>query len=159
LLLASSSVSALLIGGGAPSAFAACYTGPFPFTNTGLQSCITVSATSFTGNVVNSATGVISPGGPPGIAVIHTHTTTHQISNAGAITVGGTGIAIDSSSVVTNGIVNSGTINSGGIGIAANGDTFAGGISNGGMIAASDGISLVFVSTFDGGIANSGTIT
>src|SRR5215831_18392843 len=32
LLLATSSTAALLTGGGAP-AFAACYTGPFPFTN------------------------------------------------------------------------------------------------------------------------------
>src|SRR5216683_4985288 len=107
-LLLSSSVTALLVGGGAP-AFAACYTGPFPFTNNGALSCITVSATSFTGNVVNSATGVIAPGGPTGILVTNTSTITGQVSNAGAITAGATGILVNNS-VVTNGIVNSGSI-------------------------------------------------
>ena len=54
-LLLSSSVTALLLGGGAPAA-AACYTGPFPVTNSGALSCITVDGTSFSGNVVNGGT-------------------------------------------------------------------------------------------------------
>src|SRR5712691_1051889 len=112
-LLLSSSVTALLVGGGAPAfAISPCYTGPFPFTNNGALSCIVVSATSFTGNVVNSATGVISPGSPTGtgILVTNTSTITGQISNAGFINVVGTGIRVDNNSVVTNGIVNTGTI-------------------------------------------------
>jgi uncharacterized protein with beta-barrel porin domain len=160
-LLLSTSVTALLVGGGAPAAFAACYTGPFPFTNNTTRSCITVSATSFTGNVVNSATGVISPGGPTGILVTNASTITGQISNAGTISVGGTGILVDSSSVITNGIINSGTISASTAGIVVNGvSTFAGGISNSGTISATGaGIVLSTVSTFSGGISNSGTIS
>ena len=56
-------MAAILIGGGAPSAFA-CYTGPFTggYTNSGATACIVVNNTSFTGNLGN--TGTISPGNP-----------------------------------------------------------------------------------------------
>src|ERR1700726_2300250 len=105
-LLASSSCVALLLGGGTMPAFAGvpCYTGPFPFTNNGALPCITVSGTSFSGNVVNSGSGVISPGNPTtgaGVLVTNTSTITGQVSNAGTISVGGTGIRIDTNSVVT----------------------------------------------------------
>src|ERR1700722_11490172 len=111
-LLASSSCVALLMAGGGASA-AGCYTGPFPFTNNAPLSCITVSGTSFAGDVVNSSSGVISPGNPTGILVTNASTITGQISNAGTISVSGGGIRVDTNSVITNGIVNSGTITSG----------------------------------------------
>jgi hypothetical protein len=57
VLLATSSVAALLVGGGAP-AFAACYSGPFAggYTNSAAVSCITVNNTSFTGTLGNTGT-------------------------------------------------------------------------------------------------------
>ena len=103
LLASSSCVALLMTGGGAVAA--GCYTGPFPFTNNGALSCIRVGGTSFTGDLVNSGTGVISPGNPTGILVTNTSTITGQISNAGTISVGGTGIRVDRSAVVTNGII------------------------------------------------------
>jgi uncharacterized protein with beta-barrel porin domain len=167
-LLASSSCVALLVAGGGASALPPCYTGPFPFTNNGALSCITVSATSFAGNVVNSGQGVISPGGPPtgtGILVTSTSTITGQISNAGTISVGGTGIKVEANSVVTNGIVNSGTITAGtnAAGINVTGvSTFAGGIANIGTITAGTngaGIAVTNVSAFSGGLTNTGSIS
>jgi len=160
-LLASSSCVALLMGGGSAAAIPVCYTGPFPFTNNGALSCITVSATSFTGNVVNSGTGVISPGNPTGILVTNTSTITGQISNAGTISVGGTGIRVDTNSVITNGIVNQGLIQAPGAGIVVDGvSTFGGGISNSGTITGvSAGIAVTNVGTFSAGITNSGTIS
>ncbi len=170
-LLLSSSVTALLLGGGAPAA-AACYTGPFPVTNSGALSCITVDGTSFSGNVVNSGTGVISPGGPTGILVTNASTITGQISNAGTISATGTGIRIDTNSVLTNGIVNSGTISANNIGIEvgfvrpshpptttsfvmAPVTLFAGGVTNSGTITAgSAGIWVMAASSFAGGITN-----
>jgi uncharacterized protein with beta-barrel porin domain len=166
-LLLSSSVAALLIGGGAPAA--ACYTGPFPFTNPGALSCVTVTGTSFSGNLVNSPSGLIAPGGPTGILVTGASTITGQLSNAGAITIdAGTGIRITANSVITNGLVNSGTValasGEGGIGIRLDAlSTFAGGISNGGTISGGGafhtGISVANVAAFSGGVANSGTIS
>ncbi|HEY1540905.1 MAG TPA: autotransporter domain-containing protein [Xanthobacteraceae bacterium] len=141
-----------------------CYTGPFPFTNVGALSCITVGGTSFAGNVVNSGTGVISPGNPTGILVTNASTVTGQISNAGSISVSGTGIRVDTDSVVTNGIVNTGTITSGtsAAGIQVVGvSTFAGGITNTGTIAAAAfgaGIVVTDTTVFTGGITNTGTI-
>jgi outer membrane autotransporter protein len=172
-LLLSSSVAALLVGGGAPAAVAACYTGPFPFTNTTARSCITVDNTSFSGNLVNSTTGVIGPAGPTGILVTNASTITGQVSNAGAITLlTGTGIRITANSVITSGIVNSGTIaftngTTRAIGIKVDAlSTFAGGIINSGTIvgpgntsATRTGILVEFVNSFSGGIANIGTIT
>ena len=48
-LLLSTSVAALLIGGGAPAAFAACVSVGASFSNAGTISCITISSTAFTG--------------------------------------------------------------------------------------------------------------
>ncbi len=166
-LLASSSCVALLMGGGSAAAIPLCYTGPFPFTNNGALPCITVSGTSFSGNVVNSGSGVISPGNPTtgaGILVTNTSTITGQISNAGTISVGGTGIRIDTNSVITNGIVSSGTITAGtsGAGINVTGvATFAGGITSTGTITAGTdgaGIAVVNTSVFSGGMTNTGSI-
>ncbi|HLH90191.1 MAG TPA: autotransporter domain-containing protein [Xanthobacteraceae bacterium] len=167
-MLASSSCVALLVASGGASATSPCYTGPFPFTNNGALSCITVSGTSFAGNIVNSGSGAISPGGPPndtGILVTNTSTVTGQISNAGTISVSGTGIKIDTNSVVTNGVVNRGTITAGtsGAGINVTGvATFAGGVTNAGSITAGTrgaGLAVVGVSAFSGGMTNTGSIT
>ncbi len=164
-LLASSSCVALLMTSGGAAALS-CYTGPFPFTNVGALSCITVSSTSFSGDLVNSSSGVISGGNPTGILVTGASTITGQISNAGAISVSGTGIRVDTNSVVTNGIVNTGSIITTGTsvaGIQVNGvATFGGGITNTGTITAAAsgaGIAVINVSTFSGGITNTGTIT
>src|ERR1700678_2412792 len=114
-LLATSSVAALLIGGGAHPALA-CYTGPFTggYTNTGATACIIVNNKSITGNLGN--TGSISPG-PTGIEVINHSTITGTISNAGAISVLGNGIIISTDSIIGGGIVNSGTLNAGNVGL------------------------------------------
>jgi uncharacterized protein with beta-barrel porin domain len=178
LLLASSSVAALLIGSETPRAWAACYTGPFAggFTNTGTLTCITVNSTSFTGNLVNN--GKITPGAPTGISIENASTITGQISNAGTISVGGTGILVQSNSVVTEGIVNSSTISagSGGILVGANLSIsgrastsvaipiFSGGIDNGGTIsAAGAGIEVggnIFIPVSRaGGTNNTGSVT
>jgi uncharacterized protein with beta-barrel porin domain len=162
-LLASTSCATLLMASGGATALA-CYTGPFPFTNVGALSCITVSSTSFAGDIVNSSSGVISPGNPTGILVTNSSSIAGQISNAGSISVGGTGIRVDTSSIVTNGIVNAGmiTAGTGAAGIEVNGvTTFGGGITNTGSIAVAGsgaGIAVIGVSTFTGGITNTGTI-
>jgi uncharacterized protein with beta-barrel porin domain len=158
-------VALLLTGTGASPAAAACYTGPFPFSNSGVQSCIQVANTSFTGNVVNN--GTIAPGG---VSVANSTVTGYIINSdamsggitvanstiAGGIADNGTtflgGIAIDSRSVITG----SGTITA----VAVSLSTFSGGISNAGVISANGtGISIGGVSTFGGGITNSGSIT
>ena len=130
LLLASSSVAALLIGGGAPAALAdGCCAWPFPYTNNGTVHCIVVNNTSFSGNLVNSGTGTISPGEPTGVGV-NNSTITGQIFNAGTGYLrAAPGILIKSNSVLTSGISNSGTISAGGDGgIYIDGiSTFAGG--------------------------------
>jgi hypothetical protein len=59
-LLASTSLAALLIGGGMP-AWAACTSVGGSYTNSGSISGICVTNTSFTGNIDNS--GTISPSG------------------------------------------------------------------------------------------------
>ena len=150
LLLATSSVAALLVGDGAPPALA-CNTGPFPQINTGATSCIVVNNTSFSGNLVNSGTGTISPG-PTGINVENSSTITGQISNAGTISVSGTGILIQSNAVVTGGITSSGTISAGGAGMEVGGNiTFPSLTFSASSSAA--------ISSFSGGITNSGTIS
>ncbi len=158
-LLASTSLTALLVGGGAPAAWA-CYTGPFVggHTNSGATGCIVVNNTSFSGTLGN--TGTISPGGPTGIAVVNGSTISGQISDLGIIAASGFGILIDGTS----------KINSVGFAIKITGPTFIGGISNAGTIAAgSNGIlvggtavgggSTVTISSFSGGISNAGTIS
>jgi hypothetical protein len=148
LLLRSSSVAALLIGVGAPPAFA-CYTGPFTggYVNVGATACITVSNTSFSGFLQN--VGTISPG-PIGIAVINNSTINGQILDSGRISASGRGILIDGTS----------QINGSNIAISIAGSTFAG-ISNAGTISARFASIVVGntggpvpLSTFSGGITN-----
>ena len=157
LLLASSSIAALVIGGGAPRALAACSTS---FTNTTSPGCTNTAA--ITGIAINNST------------------ITSSISNTG--TISNNGIALTNASTITGAIGSDGTIN-GGIaidntsriagatdGINIRRGSFAGGISNGGTISggesiligadrATSGAFLTFtITTFAGGIKNSGTL-
>ncbi|WP_157863400.1 hypothetical protein, partial [Bradyrhizobium tropiciagri] len=91
-LLASCSLAALLVGGGAPAAHA-CYTGPFPYTNSGSIDCIVVNNATVSGGISNS--GTIA--GFDGIAV------GGDARNAGSVTI----------SAFSGGINNSGTISAG----------------------------------------------
>src|SRR5215467_14647814 len=94
-LLLSSSVAALLIGGGAPAAFAACANNiNAAFDNPAAQTtpCVAVTNTSFTGNITNE--GTISPGG----IIFSNGTITGFIGSSGTITGG---IALDINSVIS----------------------------------------------------------
>jgi uncharacterized protein with beta-barrel porin domain len=164
-LLGTTALVSLAVGTAGPAS-AGCYTGPYPFTNNTTRSCLTVSHTSFAGNVVNA--GTLQPTTfNTGILVISS-TITGQVSNAGTITNGFTdGINVETNAVITNGIVNTGQIkvtdpsNSSGIQIG-NTATFAGGIDNatgGSITAAINGVLVLQVSTFSGGITNTGLIS
>jgi uncharacterized protein with beta-barrel porin domain len=141
--LASTSLAAVLVGGGAPPAFAACVSVNATFDNPSAQTVpgVCVTNTSFTGNITNE--GTISP-----LGIVFTNgTITGFIASTGAISGG---ISLDSQS----------RISASGTAISISGD-FAGNISNGGAIssAAATGIRVDGVSTFAGGITNSGSIS
>ncbi len=147
--LASSSLAALMIGGGMPAAYAACpnpannHTGNLTtITNSGAVTCISVSNAFVGGFIANS--GTISP---LGISVANT-TMLGGITDGGpSATIAG-GIAVDSRTTIT-GVIAIGTV-----------PTFGGGISTAGVIATTtDAISVKNASTFSGGIINSGSIT
>lgn len=166
-LLATSSLVSLIAGAGG-AAQAACYTGPFGFTNNSNLSCVNVTNTSFTGSITN--TGTISPGG----INLTSATITGQIVDTGTIAGGitldshssiiasGPAININSTSSFGGGITNNGgTIHSSSTGIAIGGggavSTFSGNIVNSGSITGSGpGILITSVSSFLGGITNNG---
>ncbi len=146
LLLASSSVAALLIAGSTPAAWAAC-----PTSITGAAAGCTNSTT---------ITGIN----------VHAAVVTGSINNTGLISTNG--ISVNTTSTINGSIVDSGTL-VGGINIDATskiistptainitGSTFTGGISNAGTISASiaTAILLTNVVTFSGNISNSGSI-
>jgi hypothetical protein len=146
-LLATSSVTALLVAGCAP-AWAACtavpsggYTGPYPVSG------LCVTGNIGTGNITVGATGTITTSG---IAFTN-GTMAGRIADFGAITGG---ISLDGTSKITS--ATSGIVVSGG-----SGSNFAGGISNAGTIFAGGfaAVGVQFVTTFTGGITNSGKIT
>ena len=151
LLLASSSIAALLIGGSAPAAYAAC--GVFSFngvsnsgvSNSGAITCIDIENSTISGNVSN-----VGPGG--------------VITANGAAAPSKTGITINNSTV-TGTVSNSGTINANASGILIwNNATVSGGVANSGTISAAatttaQGIHVFDVSLFAGGVANTGTIS
>ncbi|HEX3709259.1 MAG TPA: hypothetical protein VHV56_05175, partial [Pseudolabrys sp.] len=97
LLLASSSVAALLIGGGTPHAFAAACTNTIgasfdvPAATTVANVC--VQNTSFTGNITNE--GTISPSG----IAFQNGTIAGQINSSGIVDGG---ISLDSRSKITS---------------------------------------------------------
>ncbi|HEX4042131.1 MAG TPA: hypothetical protein VHY10_10550, partial [Xanthobacteraceae bacterium] len=146
-LLATSSVAALLIGTGAPPAYAIqpCQGGGIAVvgvsqgsvTNSAPISCIYISNSTISGSVTNAGSGAITTTGPPsstGITV-NNSTVTGAVSNAGTIAASGNGIAITGNASIGGGIGNSGMLSVGGSGIVVNGpSTFAGGISNSGAI-------------------------
>jgi outer membrane autotransporter protein len=169
LLLATSSVAALVVGGSAP-ARAACgnvisgSSGPYTNPTGTTIPCVTFSNATVTGNVSNA--GTITPGSPTGILMSNS-TVNGAVTNSGSIVVDGDGILVSNGAQVSGGISNSGTISANAVfgdGISINGvSIFSGGISNSGTISANvlfgDGISVNGVSIFSGGISNSGTIS
>jgi hypothetical protein len=123
LLLASSSVAALLIGAGTPSAFAVCAindvansAGAGPFTNNSAINCINIqnSAVNQAGgnSVTNAAGGTITATGaaPPTASgiTINNSSLAGSILNAGTITAStagpGNGIIVTNNATVTTGI-------------------------------------------------------
>ena len=121
------------------------YTGPFPFTNTKTITAISVSHTSFSGNVAN--TGKIEAPGQPESITVTDSTIDGEIIDSGYI---GFGISLDG---------NSKLIDASGTGIRVSGLSFLGGITNAGMISEALGINIAYGTTFSGGIGNGGTIT
>jgi uncharacterized protein YhjY with autotransporter beta-barrel domain len=173
LLLASSSVAALLVGGGTPAAFAACVNGAGSGSGydhaTGTVACIQVKNTSFTGNITNE--GTIRPSGIGFIngtmsgSILSTGVINGGISIDGTSKIVSTGIAIKTTgSTFTSGIANAGTISAHYSDILVeSASTFTGSISNSGTISAGRGIFVLDVAQFGSdfavsGIANSGTI-
>jgi hypothetical protein len=153
LLLASSSLAALLVGGGTPSAYATCgsaavVTGAQPGYTNATGACITalhITNANVSGSVVNlgTITGALS---------VNTNSTVGgQIADYG--TIGG-GISIDSTSEVT--------VSGSQQAIVVNAPVFTGGITNAGLVATTrySGI-LIFgvTSSFSGDVTNSGTIS
>jgi hypothetical protein len=119
---------------------------------------------TFTGGITN--TGTITVGdvtGQDGIQIDHVVTFIGNVSNSGTISGKETAIALQGNalnSLFSGSIVNSGTL----IGVADDAisisavSTFAGGVTNAGLItAAKTGILVTQVSTFTGGISNAGT--
>jgi hypothetical protein len=163
LLLASSSVAALLIGAGTPAvALAPCISpigpGPEPgCVNAGTIPGIIVTGATVSGNIFNTNTGLITA---TGISVINHSTINGAILSSGTIEAGG--ISVDRSSTITGGAYpNYSAIN-------VSGPTFLGGITNAGtlsgtlngvLVGALSSASSVTVTTFGGGITNSGLIT
>jgi uncharacterized protein with beta-barrel porin domain len=185
LLLGSSSVATLLIGGGAPAAFAQCAVSPgtnhSSVSNSAAINCININGITVTGNVTNTGSGIITATGftaPTRTGItINDASVGGAVVNAGSITASafGNGIFVTNNATVSGGISNSGTISvayGSGAGILVGGritsgarvliGTFAGGISNSGTISVvGAGISVggaVSIGTFSEGIGNSGTI-
>ncbi len=170
-LLASSSVAALLIGAGTPSALAVTVckitvnTPSGPVTNSTSANCINIFNTTVTGNVAN--TGTITTGnvtlrpGATGIT-INSSTVTGTVTNSGTITAHNTGILIENNANVFGGVNNSATIAGGVIngGISVfNVSVFSGPVINGGLVSGGEnGISIQHVATFSGGMTNTGSI-
>src|SRR5579875_1874978 len=152
-LLATTSVAALLVGGGAPSALAAACTNTIgagfdnPSGHTLANVC--VQNTSFTGNITNE--GTISPSG----IAFQNGTLGGSVQSTGVVAGG---IALDGSSKIVAAGIGTKT------GISVNFSNFSGGISNGGTIsvagtAAAVGVHVSGVPTFTGDIMNSGTLS
>src|ERR1700722_3884208 len=135
-LLASSSVAALLIGSGAPPAFAACVVINAPFDNPGGSTiqCVQLDNAAITGNISNegTVTGTIS-----GAISLTAGTIAGQIIDSGVISGGG--IAVDQPSQITGPRIASHVA----------GATCAGAISNAGTLGGN--VAGIAVGTFGGG--------
>lgn len=141
------SIVVLAAGIGASRAHASCVAVTAAYTNSANVSCLTITNTSFSGDVENS--GTISPGG----ISLSNGTITGRITDYGTVaaTGGRAGISVDNSSVIS----------STSVAILLSGSTFTGGVSNVGTIFGGvSGIDVYGVDTFTGGIVNSsgGTI-
>ena len=148
---------ALLVGGGAPSALAACAVTQSGGTVATVSNsspagdCILVNNNALvTGNVVN--TGVLTAAGPAAPSTtgitIDNSTINGTVTNSGTINASVNGIAIVNNATVLGGIANSTTISAGSAGIIVGGSP------------SSTSISLsATVSTFAGSITNAGTIS
>ncbi len=139
LLLATSSVAALLIGAGAPPAYAACNTS---YTN-------------------QTTTGCTNSGSISGIAINHS-TITSAITNTG--TISANGIVLSNGSTITGGILDANAI--GGSATILGGITLTDSYSE--ITSGGHGIQIggqpgsrgqVIITTFGGGISNAGTIS
>ncbi|MCW2272920.1 uncharacterized protein with beta-barrel porin domain [Rhodoblastus acidophilus] len=176
-LLACCSLSAILIGGGAPAALAqslpgGCYAGPFPHSNAAAIHCIQASGISVAGDIANEATGAVTPGSPLGVGIlVRNAAVSGSVANAGVIAAP-TGVSLVNARVAGS-LSSSGTI-SGGVGLRLAGATVDGGVVSSGTVnATSAGILIdagsairtdqpgVLVSgpTLLGGISNAGTIS
>src|SRR5271156_2950202 len=155
-LLASSSLAALLMGGGVPAAFAA----PCQIMDIGVTvgaisnpnpiNCIEIVNSAVGGSVTNQAGGALTTNGTAlpsrtGISVANsTISNGGSIVNNGSITAQVNGIVFGNNAVITGGISNSGTISAGRKGIlVTSGAIFGtssagGGISNSGTISVAD---------------------
>ena len=155
-LLASSSLAALLVGTGAPAAFAQCAISPGTnqpsVSNSAAINCINIDGITVTGDVTNTGTGTLTATGAgqpsrTGIT-INNASVGGAVTNAGHITatsgsgISGNGIFLTNNAAVSGGIANSGTITARAVGIFVDGFVSVGPI----------------ISTFSGGISNSGTI-
>jgi outer membrane autotransporter protein len=163
LLLATSSLAALIVGACGPArAGGGCgigttsgYNNPFGTT----VPCIFFNGLNVTGNAVNA--GTVSPGGPFGIKVLG-GTFNGAVINSGSITIpGGVGISINTVTNFTGGVTNSGTISANATGISVSAvSTFAGGITNTGTITSVGNFGIsVSAGGFSGGVVNNGTIS
>jgi hypothetical protein len=152
-VLSATSALAIIAGLGGNASACSNLIGPadFPgFENLGSLDCLSVTNNARVhGNVSNGSTGVIgSPASvQPATVLINNATISGAVQNSGTINAGGGtpgGILVTGGSVVTNGIVNNGggTIAVGGTGGSAFGikvsqSSFAGGITNSGVITVS----------------------
>jgi hypothetical protein len=146
-LLASSSITALLVGGGAPAAFAACNTS---YTNTTQPGC--TNAAVITGIAINNSTltsGITNSGtiSPNGIVLSNASTINGAIVDTGTLAGG---ISLDHTSRIAAG---------GTTAINVTGPTFTGGISNAGTVTGFRAISIFGGALFTGGITNSGAVS
>ncbi len=140
LLLASSSVAALLVAGGAPRAVSQ-----------------TFDITTTPGNeIIPNSTFTAVRVTPPNVSV------GGSVINTGTVNATATGILINNNATLVGGLTNNGIVGpSSKNGILVNGATIIGGILNSGTITNSNsgaGIAVTNVSTFGGGISNSATI-
>ena len=156
--MASSSVAAILIGGGVPAWAACTQVGAGGYNNPGATTVagLCVSNTSFSGSITNE--GTISPSG----IKFSNGTMTGQILSSGTINGG---ISLDSASKIsgtntdisvigptfTGGISNAAALSSAFYGIFVGGNAAIDALVNGGVVS-------ITISTFTGGISNSGSI-
>jgi len=184
VLLATSSLAAIMLGWGG-AAQAACITNPAtPFTNNVAIDCVTwQDSLTHTGDVVNSSTGVITaPGGPgliglgTGISLFTAGTTINgNIINNGTITsvftnfnspINGIGVSagLNPGSLVTGSITNNNSIIVTGVGIYVGSDVGGSIINNKTMNTGWSAIQVTGTNSgtpvvIGGSVVNNGTIT